>query len=364
MPETVGSFEFFQLPCYSTESSRTKKYAEFVNPLGPDGYVTKVQYGADTGLQEFWVKYDPLPGFTTGNTIIFAGVTMTKAAYIRDFFDRHTISGIPFVIQCIENSQFYLVRFNDSQQTLTRKFAASYATDVNFIQERRYGVTVFDPSVLSGIWGWYDGASFRFISGQVFDKSGSGHDLEILSDVSSGTYNDLSIAIFNDDDPTLPDDGPGINPAHTPDDPDVPSGGYIRSDLSPLIKEALFVMKMDQPSFSNYAGILTADTGTAAIVGGSGTTKFYNLAFSHYEYRKNGVEYIATNQLAPMDTWGLVHARWQDGIGLTHLQIGRDRDFGGRYAKMEIGEIFLFTTLQPLSTSRELAEHLQTKWAV
>jgi hypothetical protein len=363
MPETVNGYELFALPC-SKESTQTASYADFVNPLGPDGFVTKVLYGADTGLQKFSIPYDPLPGESNSTNITFAGVTMSKATYIRDLFKRHTVSGEPFVIQASEDNQYYLVRFAESEQSLTRKLTAMYSTQITLVQERQYGVTVFDPSVLSGMWGWYDGASFRFISGQVFDKSGSGHDLEILSDVSSGTYNDLSIAIFNDDDPTLPDDGPGINPAHTPDDPDVPSGGYIRSDLSPVIKEALFVMKMDQPSFSNYAGILTADTGTAAIVGGSGTTKFYNLAFSHYEYRKNGVEYIATNQLAPMDTWGLVHARWQDGIGLTHLQIGRDRDFGGRYAKMEIGEIFLFTTLQPLSTSRELAEHLQTKWAV
>jgi hypothetical protein len=340
-----------------------------VNPLGPDGFVTKVQYGAHTGLQEFFVTYNPLPGFTSGNTITFGGVMMTKAAYIRDFFDRHTISGIPFVIQCIENSQYYLVRFNDSQQTLTRKFAASYATDVNFIQERRYGVTVFDPLQLSGLWGWYDGDSFVPDDGSVMDKSTGNHNLVYGGDVLfPGTQNGHKFARFNSVFTPGGPDPTGISPSHDSEDPPArlaPAvGGMMYSTAAPVIKEAVFAVQINEATFSSYAGLLTANSGTAAIVGESGTTKFYNLAFSNYEYSKNGVDYIATNQQAPMSAWGVIHCRWPDGVGLTHLQIGRDRDFGTRYQKMDFGEGLLFTTLQPLSTSRELLESVATRWAV
>lgn len=351
MPETINGWELFQLPC-GKESGETVGYAEFVNPLGADGHVASVLYGADTGLRRFNLPYDGLAGYTSQSSITVGGVTMSKAKYIRDLFRRHKVSGVPFVIQSVENNNYYLARFDESEQSLTRKLTAMYATQINLVQERIDGVTVFDPLKMSGVWSWWKGDLYTEIVNEATttyrwtDQTGQLHYVDGTSTTNlthvADVHNGLGVFRFN----------AGVSP-----------NGYFSRNLSPVIYEAFLLMKMREATFSNYAGILTANTGTAALLGDNGTTKFFNQSIgSAYEYRKNSVLFPENDQQAPMNEFGLVHLRFQNGIGLANLQIGKDRAATDRYAKMDLLGGLLLTTLNPLSDSLECAEHLQ-EWA-
>lgn len=346
MPEEVNGYELFQLPC-SRESDETVGYAEYRNKMGEDGHYAQVLYGADTGLRRFSIPYDPLPGGTNDGTVTIAGVSMNKATYLRDLFRRTQVSGLPFVIQSGENSQYYLVNFAETEQTLKKKLAAMYSTQINLIQVRIPGVTVFDNSQISGILGWYKNAenvpgpfglqwSDSGPLGNVF--SGGNISTSGVLDVQNG----LAAVSFDAGD----EDWVGFGPTGT-------------------IYEAFFVLRINEPTFSNFSGILTGETSVAALVGNNGDIRFNNQSIGPtYSYRKNGIEYAEDNQLAPMETFGLVHLRWQAGITMTSMQIGKDRAATDRYATMDVGEVLLLSTLQPLSYSLEIAEHLQTRWAI
>lgn len=145
--------------------------------------------------------------------------------------------------------------------------------------------------------------------------------------------------------------------------------GVLTSQFAPhiaLIREAFIVMKMREATFSNFAGIITnIDTSTSPLlVGDTGTTKFLDLGYTGQEYRLDGNLYANNNMQAPMNTWGLVHVRYSVGWGFTEMQFGRDRDFAGRFAEVDMAEVLLFSALQPQSTVDQIYEYLQTKYSI
>lgn len=266
---------------------------------------------------------------------------MNRAAYIRDLFHRSKVLGKPFVIQSPENGQYYLVEFEESEQSLTKKLAALYKTQVNLVQVRIPGVTVFDMLKTTGLWTWQESNE------PGIDHSPAGHDF-------SRNGNSNGVGTVQNGLPTTRFNGGATN-----------NGYWNITATGPVIFEAMFIMKMNEAVFSNFAGILTASSGVAAITGDQGLTTFYNQSLgATYYYRKNGVLYAANNQQAPMNAFGLVHWRSETGVGLTNPQIGKDRAATDRYAEMDLGEFILNTTLPPLSESLEKAEHLMTKWGI
>jgi len=357
MPETVSGYEFFQIPC-SRESDAVISHATYRNELGVAGHRSRVLYGPRTGRWRFHISHDSLSGTPTP-VITFDGVSMSRAAYIRDFFRRHTVSGEPFVITAIENNQYYLVEFAESEQTLHRKLTAMYATQIDLVQVRVPGVTVFDPARMAGLWGYFD-AEISF-DGQGLadntpmndtawpDLSGNGHHLDFIglgSKYQTNEQNGLPIIELSPSTATT----------------------YLSTSLDPVIYEALLVMKMREAAFSNFAGVLTADADVAMLVGDSGETTFYDHAFdpetAPFFYEKNSVEYQQSNQQAPMEQFGLVRVRMSEGLGMTNMRIGRDRAATDRYAEMDLAAMVFFDTLQPHSDIWELAEHLETRWDI
>lgn len=106
--------------------------------------------------------------------------------------------------------------------------------------------------------------------------------------------------------------------------------------------DAIFVMKMREASFSNNAGILTADASVGILVGDTGTTKFVNFSIgSGFSFSKNNVAYAESNQQAPMNAFGVVRVSVETGLSLATIQIGKDRNFSGRFAEMDVIEIIL-----------------------
>jgi hypothetical protein len=111
-------------------------------------------------------------------------------------------------------------------------------------------------------------------------------------------------------------------------------------------------------------GVLTAGATQAMLVGnGSGTT-FFNLGLSNFTYKKNRTEYAQSDQQAPMNVFALVYAQSTAGISFNSIQIGKDRNFLGRFAKLDIGDVALWDAPTPLSVIREASEALIMKWGL
>jgi hypothetical protein len=137
-------------------------------------------------------------------------------------------------------------------------------------------------------------------------------------------------------------------------------------DDIPTIYDAWFVMKMREATFSNNAGILSADETIVALVGESGTTKFFDIGLTanQYEYTKNNVAYAINNQQAPMNEFGVVHARFLEGKFLENLQVGKDRDFAGRFAEMDLIAIWLSNQLVPSQWAEAMNRWLMTTYGI
>ncbi len=207
------------------------------------------------------------------------------------------------------------------------------------------GVSIFDPKKLP-LWGWYRSPTFNYGSSLAVDGSGNGFDLAINGNIANtGTVqNGITTARFNSG---------------------ATNTGFLNTGVDPTIYDALFIMKVNELTFSNACGILTAWTGTAALLGESGTTKFQDLSFgTNYEFRKNGVLFANDNQQAPIGEFALVHCRWKNGITLANLQIGQDRGTAATFSEIDFGEAQLFDEPSPLSDMFEAAEAIQEVWNI
>lgn len=143
--------------------------------------------------------------------------------------------------------------------------------------------------------------------------------------------------------------------------------GFLTSAMAPssaVIREIFVVMKMREATFSNFAGIITGpDTSIQPpLVGDQGTTKFIDLGYTGQEYRLDNTLYANNDMQAPMNTWGIVHLRYPVGWGFFEVQFGKDRDFVGRFAEVDMAEVLMFSALQPTKTVEQIYEYLETKY--
>lgn len=337
--QTVNGYEILAL-C-GTPSNESIEFNEYRADLN-DGYVQKVNYGSKLGLKSWSLGFKNLKGGSADTDVIVNGTTTNAANYLWDLFCRSK-NGTVFVIKSPKNDQYYLAEFADTKLTYERLLIKLFNSSINFNQIRIPGVTVFDPTKMSGLWARYGPAN------QALDTSGNSRDLVTHGNVSAGggtTQNSLATMRFN---------GGSTNT------------GYLGTPLDPIIKEAFFVLKINEAAFSNFGGILTDDGsgGLAFLTGDQSTTKFYNQIFgTPYEYRKNGIPYGEGNQQAPMNVFGVVHIRYTTGLLMTNMQIGKDRANSGRFAEMDLGDAWLFTSLNLVSDSLEFTDYLATLWAI
>lgn len=143
MPEYVSGYELLQLNASSRGSTETVRFAEKRYQFS-SGFRSQVLYGNRLGLRKWSITYDPLPGDDHDATIVMDGVAMTPAKYLRDLFRRHKRSGRPFAVLSTETGNYYLARFDETAQSLQKKLGALYTTQINLIQQRIPGSTIFE----------------------------------------------------------------------------------------------------------------------------------------------------------------------------------------------------------------------------
>lgn len=359
MPTTITSsagtvFHLWQLPDLSApEPSESITFNTLRNDLA-DGYSSQVLFGSNTGLRTWSLKLPTLAALTVmPNTVTsISGEAVSREQYVWDLYCESMITGEPFVYQSPRNGQYYLVEFADEALTYERARVKLYSTGITLRQVRRTGETVFNMAATatsdSVIMTWLKGADYN--DGTSAWPAVQGGSVAGTGDVDKETavQNNLDIVRFSD----------------------TTNDGYVTNGTDGLVvNDAFLVMKMREATFSNNCGIFTGSAGSSQILlGSSGTTKFANPSLSPtaYTYRKNGVEYAQADLQAPMNTWAVVHVRYTTGWTLSgsDFQFGKDRNTAGTFAEMDLGEVVVFSGLQPMTNVREITEALIVKWGI
>jgi hypothetical protein len=194
--------------------------------------------------------------------------------------------------------------------------------------------SVFDPSLIAAnTWGWYKNA-------ESFPTAFPGPIGNAWKNELETSLGEFALLVDGTDVVSVADQLGTFDAVRFSG---TTNNGFLHADsIIKTVYEAFFVMKMREATFSNNAGILTAGVTAAALVGGSGTNAFYNLAHgTGYTYKLNNTEHPETAQTAPMNAFGVVHIRFENGITLSDPQVGKDRDFAGRFAEMDMIEMRL-----------------------
>lgn len=311
-----------------------------------DGYESGALVGAANGLHRWTLSSGAWPDSATYGQI--NGKTWME--YYWSFFQSHVSAGnTPFLIEW--RGRKYFASFDNVEQTVEVFTSNLFAGNLTITQRRIAGYyegtdgSVFDPTFVEDyFWAWYDQDSFNYFGGTVTDKTANGNNLGINNDVDNGpTQNGIVTQTFNG----------------------TTGSGYLNTSADPVIYEAFFALKFNEATFATYRGILTADATTAALVGNTGDTKLVNFSFgSSYRYWKNGTELTEATQNAPMNTFGVIHARFGNGITLTNLQIGKDRADVSRYMLANVGEIILCDTVLTDEIGADMDGWLKYKWGV
>jgi hypothetical protein len=313
------------------------------------GYGAVANVGPPNGLHR-WTLSDGgvLPDRTSADCLPVGN--QSRFDYIWNFFKDHTTGSQEiFVIEF--RGRKYFACFAEPEISMERFTDDLYSGGLEIVQRRVAGFyegtdgSVFDPTVISdSLWGWYTYDSWAGIISQWTDTAGDSHHLSASGDVDTdGTQqngrNIVRLSVSTAD-------------------------GYLNTTEDPTIYEAFFVMKVREAAFSTYQGILTADVTVAALVGDNGLAEMANLGFSPYQYWLSGVEKVQADQTAPMNAWGVVHCRFADGITLSNLQIGKDRDIAGRFLKADIGEIILCDQVLSTEHGNDLDGYLMYFWDI
>lgn len=352
---SLSDYHVFAIPTAIKDLEVGISFSELENDLG-GGYYAQVLFGSANGERDWRLTMPTLTGTLDRTVTGINGETLSWEEYIWDLFCEQKVNGTPFALQDIRTGNYYLVRFADKKLTYSRMLVKLYSTGLELKQWRISGETVWQASELTGIQGWYSNESawpapFPGGWGNVVGLGeGVGTLVNTGNVAQTGTQNGLPILQFN---------------VGATNDGFLLSESSFTDIASAGLKEAFLVMKMREATFSNNAGVLTTESTAAALVGNTGTTKFFDLGLTNFEYRLNNVLYTASNQQAPMNAWGIVHVRKTSGVFFNgKVQIGKDRDFAGRFAEMDVAEVLLFDSLQPMNIRREIIEHLAVRWAI
>ena len=124
----------------------------------------------------------------------------------------------------------------------------------------------------------------------------------------------------------------------------------LQNDSSFEVQCGFMVFRIDQPTFTNYAGILTDTLDFSILVGNNATTDFYDFPYDDklFELRVDDRIYSRddlTDQLtapAPMETWSIVFFRFWKPVTVSGIQIGQDRTDTARKANMSLALLALY----------------------
>lgn len=308
------------------------------------GYGDSAVVGPTSGLWGWEISSDCLPDASSYKNLING---LPRMQYYQEFIRDHITGDEEIFVIDFRGHKFHASFVENSISGAMHSYDVFGMEGVKIKQRRVAGYSyrvsdgsIFDPTCINdSIWGWFN----PNLDGATIDLSGDGNDLSVNGDATGlgTTANGLGTNRMNG----------------------TTNDGYLNTTADPVIYNAFFVMQMRETTFSNYAGILTADSGTAFVTGDSGTTKFYNQLLS-IVYTKNGVSFAESNQQAPMNQFAVCHWKRTAGVGLTNLQIGKDRGFAGRFAEMDWGEIILCDVLLSDDDATDLENFLMRHWGI
>lgn len=351
MPDVTTFRGYEVLALCGTPSAEGIEFREFRADLA-DGFRQNVNYGSSLGLKSWALGFKNLSGATNDIFITREGVPMTKADYLWDLFCWSKRTGNPFIIESNRNGQYYLAEFADTRLTYERMLTKLFNTSLNFSEVRIPGVSVFDISKNNNIVGWYQSGNYVDMGpGNYSWVDASGNSRNIIVDAAgeasaeADVQNGLEVFRLN-----------------------AGTGGGFFSPETPFtadFTDIFMILSVREATFSNFAGIFTNETTEAFILGDNTTTELYDLSFGAtvYQYRKNGIEYAEAAQPAPMNTFGLIHARFLTPASLDNFQIGKDRAATDRYGKIDVGEVLILNK-NPINDSLEISQDLVTRWGI
>jgi hypothetical protein len=350
MPETlINGYHLLQL-C-GKEYSEGVSFAVHENDLG-DGYDDSLLFGAETGTRKFSISFPTLANYTDSRTYEIDGVMHTAAEYLWELFSRQKRDNEPLVIQSRISNQYYLVKFIDKEFTLNKAYVALLSGQAVFRQIRRAGVSVFDFNATAP-WAWLKSEWYD----EDFDDGESLDSTSMFDYTENGHLFGVNGAILKKDQ----QNGKSVVRLDGVDD-------YLTSPNGVTIYQALMIIRINEATWSNNGGVLTAavngaPTNDALLIGNGSGAKFFDLNLDN-RYEKNRISYAEDDQQSPMNTFGLVYVDSPLGGVFEAVQIGKDRDFAGRFAKLDVGEVVLWDERKPRSVILEAAEALNSRWAI
>jgi hypothetical protein len=362
LPLEINGYHLFQIPMSYRERGEwdeTITVTELENDLS-DGYYSQVLFGSNTGLRSWRLRLPTLAGLDVlPNTVTSVnGEQVSREQYLWDLFMETKVTGHPFVFQSPRTGQFYLVRFADSKLSYNGMRVQLYSTGIELKQVRIGGVSIYAPEALENVWLYSVGDDeFVFITwpNRASPETGFPKLEWVAGDVNTTVAGPNGTNVLR------------LNATGT-DGILLMSGDSESGGMPPVIREAWVVMKVNEATFGRHSGVITGQTSNPILVGGDGTTKFFDFGYGDifYQYSLNGVDYAESDQQAPMNAWGIVRVRHSMGwnIAVDSLQIGQDRDFSGRYLKADIAAVLFSAQLLPKNVERELFEHLVVTYGI
>ncbi len=300
-----------------------------------DGYAETARVGAVGGTRQFVVSAGVWPD---DDNLLPIGTDSWMEYYTNFFDERLDNANEPFIIEWRDRK--WLVDMDESSYGVEVHTSDLFTPDGITLNLRRVsGLThcrdgsLFDPSLITSyMWG-------RYRNAQDFPTSTPGPVGDAWVSEVDNVHGVNTLAVGGTDVISAADVLGTFDAVRFSS---TTNNGVLASGSGAItLYDAWLVMKMREATFSNTAGILTGALApnNAALVGASGTTKFFNFGFgSSYSYEKNNVSYAESDQQAPMNAFGVVHIRKTSGFALTDLQLGADRDFAGRFAETDIIE--------------------------
>lgn len=338
-----ATYHLWQLPDLSNPNPQDRtSFTTLSNDLG-DGYRETRLLGSENGVKEWKITLPTLAGANIPVPTVTgpSGATLTRERYVREVFIENKVTGVPFAFPDPSTGIYYLVDFIDDGLDMQRAKVKLYSTGLTLRQRRMVGITIYDIARLS--LGGYVPQSW-IAEEDPLDRGDNNNDWVESGDHVTTSQNSHDAWRFN----SVSTTGKLSMPANTP-----------------TLKEIFMVMKCREATFGQTSGVLTGSAGDQVLVGQSGTNKFTNLSHTNYEYRLNDVLYSdQSNQVAPMQEWGIVHLRFTSGKSIANPQIGQDRGVASTQAEIDVGEVVFWDTLLPLHIKREIYEYLTIKWNI
>lgn len=306
------------------------------------GRGASARVGPAHGLWGWTIESAALPDDESYGNLISS---KPRFEYYTDFIRRHTLGSQEIFLIDFRGRKYH-ASFEDndiggSMHTYDLFDLGGVKIKMRTVQGFFYGShgNVIDPSFLgTDVWAWYKADEYTTVTGDYRLDDQSGNNNHITSDGSvvpvSNVVNGLGVMRMN---------------SGTAD-------GLFSTTADPTIYEALFLLKVREATFSTNQGIMTGSAAGAAMVGANGATKLVNQAFGGtYTFRKNGVAFAEADQQCPMNDFGVIHGIWENGISITNLQFGKDRNNASTFLKADVAEVILRTGS---TFSDELSEDL------